>query len=301
MYLSTYLNHMLKGELAALGAAFCWAYNAYFFSKAGKRIGSFTVTHLRMWIALPAAAAMYLVMGGHTEATGVSLAYLLASGFIGYFLGDIFLFEAFVSIGPRLTMLIMSLAPVISAVISRFALNEVPSLLHTAAIILSTAAIAWVVGEKNGDNRSSRHLKGYLFALGGAVGQGAGMVLSKAGMGTDISPVTANFYRVSAGLAAFIIFTLIRGRFADDFKRFFSDRKSVLYVSTSTLIGPVAGVLLALYAVKTIYVGIALTLTSLSPVILIPVSHFLLKEKITPRAILGTIGALAAVSIFFFT
>lgn len=295
----------MTGELAGLGAALCWAYNAVFFGKAGKRIGSFTVSHIRMWIALPFLILLQLLFAGAplSLVSGSSWFYLGLSGFIGFFLGDILLFEAFVLLGPRLTMLIMSLAPVIGTALSRLMLNEKPSLLELIAIITATGAVGWVVSEKkkNENGEEEPHeLKGLLFALGGALGQALGMVLSKMGMADGLSVITSNLIRAIFGLSAFFLFTLLTKRFLRDIRKFIGDRRAALYTSTSTFIGPVLGVILALYAVKTIFVGVALTLTSLSPIILIPVAHFIDKEKITLRSLTGTLIALGAVSLFFF-
>ena len=295
----------MTGELAGLGAALCWAYNAVFFGKAGKRIGSFTVSHIRMWIALPFLILLHLLFAGAplSLVSGSSWFYLGLSGFIGFFLGDILLFEAFVLLGPRLTMLIMSLAPVIGTALSRLMLNEKPSPLELIAIITAAGAVGWVVSEKkkkeNGEEEP-HELKGLLFALGGALGQALGMVLSKMGMADGLSVITSNLIRAIFGLSAFFLFTLLTKRFSRDIRKFIGDRRAALYTSTSTFIGPVLGVILALYAVKTIFVGVALTLTSLSPIILIPVAHFIDKEKITLRSLTGTLIALGAVSLFFF-
>ncbi|MBN2727443.1 EamA family transporter [Candidatus Mcinerneyibacteriota bacterium] len=295
----------MTGELAGLGAALCWAYNAVFFGKAGKRIGSFTVSHIRMWIALPFLILLQLLFAGAplSLVSGSSWFYLGLSGFIGFFLGDILLFEAFVLLGPRLTMLIMSLAPVIGTALSRLMLNEKPSLLELIAIITATGAVGWVVSEKKKNENGieePHELKGLLFALGGALGQALGMVLSKMGMADGLSVITSNLIRAIFGLSAFFLFTLLTKRFLRDISKFFGDKRAALYTSTSTFIGPVLGVILALYAVKTIFVGVALTLTSLSPIILIPVAHFIDKEKITLRSLTGTLIALGAVSLFFF-
>ena len=295
----------MTGELAGLGAALCWAYNAVFFGKAGKRIGSFTVSHIRMWIALPFLLLLHLLLNGTPLSLipGSSWFYLGLSGFIGFFLGDILLFEAFVLLGPRLTMLIMSLAPVMGTALSRLMLNEKPSLLELAAIVTATGAVGWVVSEKKKNNNGEdepHEFKGLLFALGGALGQALGMVLSKMGMAAGLSVITSNLIRALFGLSAFFLFTLLTKRFSKDIRKFINDRPAALFISTSTLIGPVLGVILALYAVKTIFVGVALTLTSLSPIILIPVAHFIDKERVTLRSLTGTLLALGAVSLFFF-
>ncbi len=294
---------MIRGETAALAVSACWAYNAFFFSKAGSRIGSFTVSHVRMWIAFPAAVAVNILVTGtlfpHMGAS--SFLFLALSGFVGYFLGDILLFESFVRIGPRLTMLIMSLAPIISAVLSFFVLGEKPVFIQWAAIVIAGTAVAWVISNQKNGVKAKHDITGYLLAFGGAIGQGAGMVLSKIGMEGTIPASSANVIRTAAGLLSFIVFTAVRRTTLRDMKIFAADKPSVVYVTSSTVIGPVLGVLLALYAIKTIYVGVALTLTSLSPLILIPVSHFMLNDRMSPASVFGTIAALGAISLFFFT
>ena len=52
-------------------------------------------------------------------------------------------------------------------------------------------------------------------------------------------------------------------------------------------------------AVKNAAVGVASTLTSLAPIILIPLSRILFKERITSRAIGGTVLALAGIVLLF--
>ena len=43
----------LLGQLYALVTAGCWAQNSIVYSLAGKRVGSRSVTHIRLWIAFP--------------------------------------------------------------------------------------------------------------------------------------------------------------------------------------------------------------------------------------------------------
>jgi drug/metabolite transporter (DMT)-like permease len=62
----------------------------------------------------------------------------------------------------------------------------------------------------------------------------------------------------------------------------------------------VFGVFCSLAAVKfTEDIGIASTLQSLPPIFLLPIGFFFFKEKITWRAIFGTVIALVGVAILF--
>jgi drug/metabolite transporter (DMT)-like permease len=65
------------------------------------------------------------------------------------------------------------------------------------------------------------------------------------------------------------------------------------------LTGPALGVVLSLVAIANAHIGVASTLMSLTPVFLLPVAHFLFREKITSRAVMGTLIALLGVVLLF--
>ncbi|MGD9001937.1 MAG: EamA family transporter, partial [Anaerolineae bacterium] len=61
------------------------------------------------------------------------------------------------------------------------------------------------------------------------------------------------------------------------------------------------GVWLSLLAVRNAPVGIASTLMALSPIILIPLDHWIFDETITSRSIVGTLIALGGATVIFVT
>ena len=74
----------LLGHLSALATAGCWAQNSVVYSFAGKRVGSRSVTHIRLWIALPVILLVnYLITGNAIplDIPAGSLLFLLLSGF----------------------------------------------------------------------------------------------------------------------------------------------------------------------------------------------------------------------------
>ncbi|MCX6558551.1 MAG: EamA family transporter [Candidatus Aminicenantes bacterium] len=77
------------------------------------------------------------------------------------------------------------------------------------------------------------------------------------------------------------------------------DKKALLEITAGALTGPVLGVTLSLVAIAHTHIGVASTLMSLTPVFLLPVSHFLFKERITVRAVIGTMIALLGVVMLF--
>ena len=146
------------GELAALATALLWTLSALAWTSAGKRIGSLAVSFLR----LPIAVAMMMVYGQiargrclPTDADAETWLYLGISGIFGYFLCDIFFFKAMLLIGPRLGLLIFSLTPPITAVISWVWIGNLLTLWDWAAMGVTLAGVTWVVLEQpNAENSS---------------------------------------------------------------------------------------------------------------------------------------------------
>ncbi|MDP2876990.1 MAG: DMT family transporter [Holophaga sp.] len=293
------------GEFASILTAFCWSANSVCFTIAGRRVGSATVNVVRLWIALLAMILLHLIMVGtfFPNPEGWRWAYLGISGLIGFALGDAVLFEALVLLGPRLTMLIMTLWPVFAAVLAWVFLGQTMSLPRILAMAVTLGGIALVVGDHHSAADGDRPKKltlGILLALGGALGQAIGFLLSKYGLEGNYSPISANLIRVAAGTLAISLWLLFRGHLLENFSRLKDGRASML-IALGAVSGPVVGVVLSLYAIgHARFLGVASTLMSLSPVILLPVSVLLFKEKVTGKAILGTVITLTGAAALFF-
>ena len=115
------------GGLAALGTSILWAVGSTFFTFASRELGSVAVNRVRLLLATLFLAITHLAFTGALlpeNVTAEAWFWFVLSGVIGLVLGDAFLFQAFVWIGPRLSMLLMSLAPVISMIFSWVFLAE---------------------------------------------------------------------------------------------------------------------------------------------------------------------------------
>ena len=294
----------LHGEIAALLTAVCWTYNSIVFSRAGRRVGSPTVNHIRLWVAMAALLVVHSVAHGSPLALslgGRNTLWLALSGVVGYVIGDSLLFEAFVLIGARISMLLMLLSPIFSSIMAWIILGEHLAPLEILAILVTVAGIALVVSSSSGvDNQQRRRFRlGILMGIGGAAGQAGGLLLSKMGMAGGVSVISANQIRVIAALAVMAPFYLISGRLHRDFTRM-RDRKAFRDISRGALIGPVLGVILSLVAIRNAPIGVASTLMSLAPVLLLPISRYLFHERITWQAVAGTVVALAGSAMLFF-
>lgn len=287
------------GELVSLLTAICWTLSAIFFEKAGRRVGSMSVNILRLFLGILFLGITTLFTRGMffpKDATLYNWVWLGISGIIGFFLGDLFLFKSYTIIGSRTSQLVMSLAPMITAVVGWFFLDEILSAKSILGIVVSVSGIMIAVAGKG--LKLNVPLRGFLYALGGAAGQALGLILSKKGMG-DYDAVAATQIRAIFGFFSFVLLVTFLNRWRRVF-RTVNDGTSMRSITVGTIFGPFIGVALSLYAVQHTETGIASTLMALVPIFIIIPTAFMFKEKITARQVIGAVISIAGASIFFY-
>ncbi len=293
------------GELAAVMTAVCWTVSALCFSLAGARIGSLAVNVVRLFMALAMFVVWGLIARGEAvplSATREAWRWLSLSGIAGFFIGDLCFFRALVLIGPRLALLIMSLAPPVTAVMGWLALGERIGRTGLCGMALTLAGVAWVITEspeRNGSATAHRFTwKGGRLALLGTVGQAAGMVLAKPGLAGAGSPFAATSIRLIAGLAAFAIFAGSVGWYPRIVASL-RDARAMALLALGSLAGPFAGVTLMMYSIARIPTGLAQTFVATTPVLVIPFSVMLYRERVSGRAVAGALLTVAGVALLF--
>jgi drug/metabolite transporter (DMT)-like permease len=289
------------GQLAALGAAASWAISALLNAAAGRRIGSFALNVIRLVMASVILAATAWVLRGlplPTDAGAHAWLWLGVSGLVGFTFGDLCQFRAFVLIGPRLTTLIMGLAPPLTALIGWLLLGEVLGLRQLGAMALILAGIAWAILGRGADGATpTPHAAGIALAACGALGQGGGLVLSKIGMGA-YDPLAATQIRILAGLAGFVVMTTVLGWWPR--LRIAAAHPSGLgYTALGSIFGPSLGVSLSLVAVRHTLAGVAASLMATTPLLIIPLVILLRREKVGLSGIGGAVLVVGGVALLF--
>lgn len=286
------------GEIASLLTAVCWMFSAIFFEKAGRRTGSLSVNIIRIFLGILFLGITTLFTRGMffpMDATAYNWVWLGLSGIVGFFLGDLFLFKSYILIGSRTSQLVMSLAPMITAVIGWFFLQEILSLKSIAGIVVSVGGIMIAVAGKK--LKLNIPLRGFLYALGGVLGQAVGLILSKKGMG-DYDPIAATQIRAIFGFVAFALLVTFVGRWRRVFMTL-RDKTGMKAITIGTVFGPFIGVSLSLYAVQHTETGIASALMALTPIFIIIPTAIMFKEKITARQVIGALISIGGATIFF--
>lgn len=286
------------GEIASLLTAVCWTFSAIYFEKAGRRVGSLSVNIIRIFLGVIFLGITTLFTRGMffpIDATPYNWFWLGLSGIVGFFLGDLFLFKSYTIIGSRTSQLVMSLAPMITAVIGWFFLSEYLTPKSIAGIVVSVTGIMIAVAGKK--LRLDVPFKGFLYAIGGALGQAVGLILSKKGMG-DYDAIAATQIRAIFGFAAFALLVTFMRRWRKVILAT-GERKSMNAITIGAMFGPFIGVSLSLFAVKYTETGIASALMALTPIFIIIPSAIMFKEKITARQVIGAVISIIGASIFF--
>lgn len=274
------------------------------FSNATSVLGSQVTNRLRVVLALIALIVINTVLYGKPIPFDAGLerwGWLTLSGVIGLALGDAFLFSSYRHIGPRLGLLLLSLAPVFSAVIAWGLFGETLTFMQMLGIAVTLGGISWVVLVRGEENGQSRHdwRKGILFGILAALGQAAGLVLSKQGMGDNFSPFAATLIRMIAAVASLWIVAAFQGQAVKTVQTVIANPKGLRWAIFGAFFGPVFGVSASLLAVQHTAVGVASTIMSLPPVIMLPISYFFYKEKLNWQSILGTLVAIGGVALLF--
>lgn len=299
--MSFFENHL--GESAALLVAVFWTVTALAFESAGRRVGSLAVNILRLVIGFVFLSIFSVIHRGilfPVDASRDNWFWLSLSGLTGFVFGDLFLFKSYTVIGSRLSMLIMTLVPPITALMGWIIMGERLTPMNCIGMALTFSGIALAIFSRKGKGEKL-YLKlsptGILFALGGAVGQAIGLVLSKLGMKT-YDPFSATQIRIIAGIAGFTVLISLMGRW-ERVKAALSDREGMKLLSVGAFFGPFLGVSFSLIAVKYTSAGIASTIMALVPVFIIVPAVIMYKEKVTPAEIVGAIISVCGVGLFF--
>lgn len=262
-------------------------------------------------------ATAMLAAYGHTVGAGfggAALGWFVVSGFIGFGIGDIALYQAYPRLGSRLVILIVHCvaAPLAAAV--EWVWLGVPMTGREAMasfLILSGVAVA-LYPDRSGSAAvppATGRLVGVGFALVAAVGQGVGAVFSRRAFevarraGESIDGISAAYQRIVAGLLLSVVTLLwvnrrwVIGRgdagvpsgIAGGGAR--SLKAAAPWLVINAIAGPGLGVSCFQWALAERGTGVVLPIVALTPLTIIPLAMWMEGERPSRRSLAG--GAIA--------
>lgn len=296
-----------SGEIAALGCAFLWAATSFVWAAVGREASAAAITAFKAVVGFALFTGIVLATTGSPWPTGLSPrapAVLALSGVIGLALGDACYFVALASLGPRRALLLLLLAPPLTAVLAVPALGETIGALGWAGIALTMAGIAAVqlehAPESAGAPIPARRLwigagAGFL----GCLGQAIQSLLTKSVLVEG--PGLPQVVQVRLGAAA--LFLVVAGLLSGSLAAWvapFARRPGTLGRGlAASVMGTVVGLFLMTYSQKAIEVGLSNTLTSTSPLFGLLLARVVQGERVSARAVAGTAVAVGGVALVF--
>ena len=288
------------GELSALLTAFLWSGTSFAFSSAAEKIGSLQLNINRMILASIFLISTILIMGYGIDLSKSQFINLVISGIIGLVIGDSFLFKSYQLIGARISMLLMALSPGMSTFLAFIFLDERITFLGMVGIFITITGIALVVLERNVNSKYKITGLGIFYGVLGALGQSAGLIFAKMAFTEGhITGFVATFIRVFSSVIIMLPILLLLKKYKNPFRIFGSNKSAFGKTLLGTILGPFLGITFSLIAVENTKVGIAATLMSTMPIIMLPMVKYIYKEKLSWRAITGAVIAVAGVALIF--
>jgi len=313
------------GELAALGTAVSWTVAALVMEQAVRRVGVMAVNTLKVAFGTLYLALLAFMLNGQFFPTDLSMrawVFLGASGLVGFVIGDYFLLHAYSLVGSRMAMLLMSLSVPLTALGGLVLFGERPGSWALAGIALCVTGISLTVmagrtgsaasygplptddpAHTAGANSSARALirsgyrKGIVFGILSAVAMAAATLLTKSGA-AGVNPVSGTQIRIISALSGFILFALFTGK-TGEVSAALRHRTGLPLIALGGLFGPFIGVGCLLFALQHAEAGVVSTLSSLTPVLIIPPSILLFGRRVSPVEILGACLAVCGLALLF--
>ena len=289
-----------------------WSICIFPFTQAARRLGSNTLNHFRLLLAIAFLAGTNLVVN-HDAFTGIfsgeymySWFWLGLSGIVGLTIGDYLAFKMYAILNPRIGSVLTTLSPAAALLAGFVFLGETINVVGVAGMTITMAGVMGIsLGRKERDKIPDRGhgsiVAGIVYGILSAICQGVGLVLSKKGMlhtGTLIAPLPATFMRISMGFISLLFFTIIQGKLAAVARPIVRNQNNgIKFAVMGTIFGPFLGVCLSLYTISNIDVSVAQTIFSLMPVGALFISVSLFKEKVTWQSLFGVVVSIGGVLV----
>lgn len=294
------------GEIAGLFTSFCWSLSAIGFSLGGRHFSSQVVNRVRVTLAFLALLLINGLLYGQPIPIHAGLnrwGWLMLSGIIGLAIGDAFLFRCYQLVGPRIGLLLLSMAPVFSAILAGIFFGEKLALAQFAGMAVTLVGIGWVVlsrpALRAGEAQTHLSPRGVLYGAIAALGQAGGLALSRLGMSGDFPPFAGTIIRMTAAIIFLWGLAIFQKEVSGTAEAVRRHPLALGWTAFGAFFGPVIGVSASLLAIQHTTIGVASTLMALPPVFMLPVSYFIFKERFGWQAVAGTLLAIAGVALLF--
>ncbi len=311
MLLAETVRYPALGLVAATTASLFWAFSVVMHRRIGRimppvRLNATKVVYAATVLGLVVLVQWYYgVMPWKMPSTQIALMAL--SGIIGIAVGDTMFYAGLNRMGARRILLLYTISPVITILIAWAFLHEPLTPMQIIGIAVTCGGVAWVIAERN-KGKADGHvdLLGILFGIGSATCQAVGYLISHSLLKQyDMTPVASAFLRIASCVPLLIAFLWLDRILSDSGGEDHnhpakpSRRQAMIMFFIAVSLGTIGGIYLMQFsATHATKAGVAMTLLSITPIFVLPITAFL-GEHISIRAIFGAFVAIAGVAMLY--
>jgi drug/metabolite transporter (DMT)-like permease len=274
---------MAPYDLFALGAAVCWAVGSVMSVTPARHLGAFAFTRWRMAMVAVMLWTVVAFQGTWGSFDVHAWGVMAVSGLVGIFIGDTALFSAINRLGPRRAGVLFATHAAFSAALGFVWLDERMSLQAFAGAVLTMAGVmtAILLGRHKGETHEWEADRGHVgvgvaLALVAALCQAVGSLIAKPVMALQVDPVMASAVRVTVATAAHGV--LLMSGFAAARATQAPTMRVLGQTALNGFIAMGIGMTLVLLALEKGDVGMVAILSSVSPILVLPLLWFQLKR-----------------------
>lgn len=259
--------------LLSLGAAAAFAAAAMFIDRVPGTVGPLQLSRWQMGLAFLMTAAIALALGGWRSLDLQMVLWLAASSASGIMLGALTYIATIQFTGPRISALLFTTASPFALVLGYGFRGETVSLPQAAGVGLIVAGIALAVMGPKGDEGATTPRPlwiGVSLGLMTSFAQALGSLFARPAMLAGADPVAAMAVRSGAGALFFLLLLALPA--LRPVAR--PPLPAIRQIGWSAASGMVVGMSLLMAALAVGDVGIVTTLSSTTPILILPMVWF---------------------------
>lgn len=280
----------------SLAAAACFALGSLYVDGVSSRVGALQLVRWQMIFACLLTAAAALVLGGWRTVTADGFLWLAASSATGVMIGGLTYIAAIKTLGPRLFALFFTLSAPFALALGFLFRGETISPAQGLGVVLILAGIVLaILGPRGADGIGKMRTLGLGTALGlvTALMQALGNLTARPAMLAGTEPFTAIAIRTFLAVLFFALLLSVP-RLRPTAPLALPDARRI---GLSALTGMFIGMSLLMAALARGDVGIVTTLSSTTPILILPMVWTVTRRLPGPAAWAGATLAVAGTAL----
>ena len=283
----------------SLAAAAAFAASALYIDSVTGRVGPVQVSRWQMGLAFLMTGAVALVTGGWRTIDLEMALWLTGSSAAGIMFASLTFVATIQMTGPRISALLFTTASPFALALGYVFRGETVNLAQAAGVALIVCGIVLAVLGPKGDEgpRPPKPLwLGIVLGLLTALGQATGSLFARPAMLDGADPVAAIAVRTGVATVFFLALLAIPSLRPSP-----PDRQSISRIGGAAIFGMVIGMSFLMAALARGNVGIVTTMSSTTPILILPMVWVLHRRLPHPAAWVGAALAVAGTALISLT